>query len=92
MKNVFQKVEELKEEFEQENEETSELLADIIKVGGQFYNKTKRQLVTRGFIYGALSAVAIQSLLTIWVLLGNWYHSHNNGSDILALFFFACFT
>jgi len=70
MKNVFEKAEELKEEFEQENEETSELLAEIIMYGGKLYKKTKRQLITRGFIYGVLSAVAIQSVLTIMVLLG----------------------
>ena len=69
MKNLFEKIEDLKEEIEQDNEELADVIADAIQVTGKFYKKTKRVIYTRGFMTGALAAVAIQSLLTILVIL-----------------------
>lgn len=62
--------ENLKEEFELD-EETVEIVKDVIGVGVKFYNINKRRIFTRGLVIGALGAVAIQSIITVLVMLGN---------------------
>lgn len=66
---TFKPVEEIEEELET-NEETAEIAMDeVIDMAYKFYKKSKTRIFTRGLAYGALGAVAIQSIITILVLI-----------------------
>lgn len=69
MENVFVKIEELKEEFKQADKETEEFVIEAIKMARKYYDKTTKRLYTRGLVMGAVGAVAIQSIVTILVLI-----------------------
>lgn len=64
---TFEKHQERLEESEEDN---YEWIGDVIETGIDLGIKYKKRVFTRGFVMGALSAVAIQSVITILVLLG----------------------
>lgn len=51
------------------NEEVIELVTGYVDTGMTFYKKTKIALVRRGFIMGLITALALQSLATIVVMI-----------------------
>lgn len=51
------------------NKEVYDTISEGLEVGYDLYNKIKVKLVKRGFIMGALAALAIQSLATIAVMI-----------------------
>lgn len=64
-----------KEENTNKNEETmtaedwATLGSDWTEIGIHIYNKAKKGLLRRGFMMGLLTALAVQSLATIIVML-----------------------
>ena len=52
------------------NEEKHEWVEEVVEFGYDLYIKTKRRVFARGFAMGVTTAVAIQSVITIIVLLG----------------------
>lgn len=51
------------------NEETFETMTDLIVDGFKMYKKAKTRLVAKGFMVGVVTALAVQSLATIIVML-----------------------
>ena len=56
------------EEFMTTEEETIDSVMNVLGLGLDIYKKMKKDLVRRGFINGLLTAVAIQSLVTIFIM------------------------
>lgn len=50
-------------------EEWAEFIAETIKGTSKLVRSTKRRIYTRGFVTGVLTAVAVQSIITIWVMM-----------------------
>lgn len=64
--------ERLDEKVEQELDETGDavdLILDAIGIGYKEFKKTKMKVYMKGLLMGAVSAVAIQSIITILVLI-----------------------
>lgn len=65
----FKPIEEIEEELETNEETTDVAIEEVINMAYGFYKKSKTRIFTRGMAYGALGAVAIQSIITILVLI-----------------------